>query len=216
MMSTRLFGKTCFVTGGAQGIGRAIAERLATGGAKVITADLTFGPDAPGGENIALLQLDVTDEIAVASAGKAHENVSVLINCVGFVVIGNLLSCTMADIDKRLNINVRSMALMIRAFLPAMLQRGDGTIINIASVVSTVMAAPDRFAYATSKAAVLALSTSVARDFISSGIRCNAISPGTVESPSLLQRFEATGDANAARCAFIARQPIATSSSMGA
>ncbi|MCS0630219.1 SDR family oxidoreductase [Telluria mixta] len=207
-MTVRLHDKTCFVTGGAQGIGRAIAERFALEGATVIAADLRFGADVPETAGITLLQLDVTNPEAVASAAAAHPEVSVLVNCVGYVATGNLLDCSLAEFDRSMDINVRSMVLTTRAFLPGMLTRGRGSIINIASVVSTVMTAPDRFAYATSKAAVIGLTSSIARDFVTRGIRCNAISPGTVDSPSLHQRFAATGDVAAARSAFVARQPM--------
>jgi 2-keto-3-deoxy-L-fuconate dehydrogenase len=207
-MTARLHGKTCFVTGGAQGIGRSVAERFALEGANVIAADLRFGPDVPETPGIALLELDVTNAEAVAAAAAAHPGVSVLVNCVGYVATGNVLDCSIADFDRSMDINVRSMVLTTRAFLPGMLERGAGAIINIASVVSTVMTAPDRFAYATSKAAVIGLTSSIARDFITRGIRCNAISPGTVDSPSLHQRFAATGDVAAARAAFVARQPM--------
>jgi 2-keto-3-deoxy-L-fuconate dehydrogenase len=207
-MTARLSGKTCFVTGGAQGIGRGIVERFAAEGATVIAADLGFGATPPSGPSISLLTLDVTDADAVAAAAAAHPDVSVLVNCVGYVATGSVLTCSMADFDKSLNINLRSMVLTTKAFLPGMVERANGAIINIASVVSTVMMAPDRFAYATSKAAVIALTTSVARDFITRGIRCNAISPGTVDSPSLHQRFAASGDITAARAAFIGRQPM--------
>ncbi|WCT80058.1 SDR family oxidoreductase [Novosphingobium humi] len=207
-MDGRLRGRTCMVTGGAQGIGRAIAERFAAEGARVIAADLRFDDAPPSGSGLECLMLDVTDEAAVAKAAAAWGDVDVLVNCVGMVAHGTILDGAMADFDRSMSVNVRSMALMIRAFLPAMLARGDGSIINVASVVSSVMAAPNRFAYGTSKAAVIGLTMSVARDFIDRGIRCNAISPGTVESPSLHQRFAATGDAQAARAAFIARQPM--------
>ncbi|NOW45827.1 2-keto-3-deoxy-L-fuconate dehydrogenase [Novosphingobium sp. SG751A] len=207
-MQGRLRGKTCLVTGGAQGIGRAITERFAAEGARVIAADLHFDDTPPATDGIERLPLDVTDEAAVAGAAAALGDVGVLVNCVGLVAHGTILDGAMADFDRSISVNVRSMALMIRAFLPAMLARGDGSIVNIASVVSSVMAAPNRFAYGTSKAAVIGLTMSVARDFIDRGIRCNAISPGTVETPSLHQRFAATGDAEAARAAFIARQPM--------
>ncbi|WP_333835759.1 SDR family oxidoreductase [Novosphingobium sp.] len=204
----RLAGKTCFVTGGAQGIGRAVAIAFAHESARVIAADLRFAEPFADGSGITTCTLDVTDADAVAIAAAAHPEASVLVNCVGYVANGSILDGSIEDLDRSMTLNVRSMALTIRAFLPAMLVRGDGAIINIASVVSSVMAAPNRFAYATSKAAVVGLTMSVARDFIASGIRCNAISPGTVESPSLLDRFAATGDAAAAREAFIARQPM--------
>jgi 2-keto-3-deoxy-L-fuconate dehydrogenase len=132
----------------------------------------------------------------------------VIANCVGAVENGSLLSCTAETLERSFKINVVSMYNTIYAFLPAMLARRDGAIINIASVVSSVKAAPDRFAYATTKAAVIGLTKSVARDYIAQGIRCNAISPGTVMSPSLKGRMAATGDFEAAHAAFVARQPM--------
>lgn len=204
---TRLAGKACFVTGAAQGIGRDIALAFAAQGARVIAADRQFA-EADTHPAIERLVLDVTDEAAVAAAAKAHPAIGVLVNCVGLVTGGDALSSSLEDFDRCYAVNVRSMALTIRAFLPAMLERQDGSIINIASVVSSVMAAPGRFAYATSKAAVIGLTMSVALDFIKQGVRCNAISPGTVESPSLRERWAATGDIEAARAAFVARQPM--------
>lgn len=207
-MAGRLESKTCFVTGAAQGIGRSIAEHFAAEGAEVIAADLRFGDDGADSPGIRKLVLDVTDETAVAAAARGCGDVSVLVNCVGHVAHGTILDTPIADFDRSMTLNVRSMALTIRAFLPAMLERGTGSIINIASVVSNVMAAPNRFAYGTSKSAVVGLTMSVARDFIDRGIRCNAISPGTVETPSLHERFAATGDVAAARLAFALRQPM--------
>ena len=203
----RLVGKTCLVTGAAQGIGRSIAERFVAEGAEVVAVDLRFG-DAPDNASLVRRILDVTDEAAVVRAAAEHPDVSVLVNCVGYVANGALLDCSLAEFDRSIALNVRSMALTIRAFLPAMLQRRQGSIINIASVVSSVMAAPNRFAYGTTKAAVIGLTMSVARDYIGQGIRCNAISPGTVDTPSLHERFAATGDIKAARAAFIERQPM--------
>lgn len=203
----RLSGKTCFVTGGGQGIGLAIAEAFAAEGASVVAADLRFANE-PSHPAIRQVQLDVMDEAAVATIAAEHGGVSVLVNCVGYVANGALLDCTPAEFDRSMALNVRSMMLTCRAFLPGMVERRDGSIVNIASVVSSVMAAPNRFAYATSKAAVIGLTMAIARDYIGDGIRCNAISPGTVESPSLHDRWKATGDIDSARAAFIARQPM--------
>lgn len=205
--SGRLAGKTCFITAAGQGIGREIAERFAEEGARVIAADLRFG-DEPRHPGTIRRVVDVTDEAAVSACAAEFGDVSVLVNCVGMVAHGALLDCRLEDFDRSLAVNVRSMALTCRAFLPAMLARGGGSIINLASVVSSVMAAPDRFAYATSKAAVIGLTMSVARDYVAQGVRCNAISPGTVETPSLHERFAATGDVAAARAAFVGRQPM--------
>lgn len=205
----RLAGKTCFVTGAARGIGCAIAERFAADGAQVIAADLRFDEARSAGQNaITRIALDVTDETAVEAAARRCPEVSVLVNCVGYVATGALLDCEPAEFDRSMNLNVRSMVLTTRAFLPAMLQRRSGSIINIASVVSSVRAAPERFAYAASKAAVIGMTMSIARDYVAQGVRCNAISPGTVETPSLHDRFAATGDVAAARTAFVARQPM--------
>ncbi|WP_336962524.1 SDR family oxidoreductase [Sphingobium aquiterrae] len=209
-MANRLTGKTCLITGAAQGIGHAIAEAFLREGAAVIATDLqhdrlqaTFA-----GRDVRIAQMDVTDSDAVAQVAAAHPDVNVLVNCAGWVAVGTILSGDPADLDRSFRINVMAMANTIRAFLPAMRDRRSGSIVNIASVVSSVMAAPDRFAYATSKAAVVGLTMSVARDFIGEGIRCNAISPGTVETPSLGERLRQQGDEAAARAAFVARQPM--------
>jgi len=204
----RLSGKTCFVTGAAQGIGRSIVERFLAEGASVIAADLHFPESVAGSAQLRLITLDVTDPAAVNAAAVAYPDVSVLVNCVGYVADGTVLDCSPDEFDRSLAVNTRSMMLTIQAFLPAMLARQQGSIINFASVVSSVMAAPNRFAYATSKAAVIGLTMSVARDFIAQGIRCNSISPGTTETPSLHERFAASGDVAAARAAFVARQPM--------
>ena len=203
----RLVGKTCFVTAAAQGIGGSIVEQFLAEGATVIAADLRF-PSAASHPRLVRVTLDATDGAAVSAAAAAHSNVSVLVNCVGLVAHGSLLECSLADFDRSMQVNVRSMVLTMKSFLPAMLERSDGAIINIASVVSSVRAAPQRFAYGASKAAVIGLTLSVARDYIARGIRCNAISPGTVETPSLHERWAATGEIAVARKTFIARQPM--------
>jgi 2-keto-3-deoxy-L-fuconate dehydrogenase len=209
-MSGKLEGKTCFVTAAAQGIGRAIAEAFVREGASVVAADLQLdklegiGPK----DRVMPCEVDITNAAAVADLARAYDRVSVLANCVGFVEHGTLLDCSGEALERSFAINVMSMYNTIRAFLPSMRRNHDGSIINIASVVSSVKAAPDRFAYATTKAAVIGLSKSVARDFISDGIRCNSISPGTVVSPSLEQRMRAGGDFETVRAAFVARQPM--------
>ncbi len=204
----RLAGKTCLVTGAAQGIGRSISEAFLAEGARVIATDLR--PAAllalPDGERLIRMGLDVTQAEDARRAAAAHPDVNVLVNCAGYVAQGALLECTPEDFDRSLSINVSSIFTLTRAFLPSMLDRRDGSIINIASVASSVMAPPNRLAYGASKAAVIGLTMSVARDYAAAGVRCNAISPGTVDTPSLHDRMAATGDAEAARRAFIARQ----------
>lgn len=206
-MSGRLTGKSCLVTAAAQGIGHAIAAALLREGAEVIAVDLNEeGLRTLKGALTA--RLDATDATAVAALASRFPQVSVLVNCVGYVANGSILNTPLDVLQQSFTINVQTMHSMIGAFLPAMRARRQGSIINIASVVSAEMAAPDRYAYATTKAAVVGLTKSVARDYIGEGIRCNAISPGTVETPSLHERMAATGDAAKARAAFIARQPM--------
>lgn len=206
----RLEGKSCLVTAAGEGIGRAIASAFLLEGARVVATDLrgdTLQALAPH-PNLQCSVLDVTDHAAIVRAAAEHPDVDVLANCAGYVAHGTILDGGYAALEVSLRINVLSMVATITAFLPAMLMRRCGAIVNIASVVSSVKSAPDRFAYATSKAAVIGLTKSVARDFVGSGVRCNAISPGTTDTPSLRARVANEADPQAALSAFIGRQPM--------
>ncbi len=203
----RLSGKTCLLTAAGQGIGRATAHAFAAEGARVIATDIDAGALAEL-EGVETRKLDVLDAEAISATAAAHPDIDVLFNCAGFVANGTILDCDETEWDFSFDLNVKSAYRMIRAFLPGMLKTGGGSIINVSSAASSVIAAPNRFVYGATKAAVIGLTKSVAADFITQGIRCNAICPGTVESPSLEERLKATGDYEAARKAFIARQPI--------
>lgn len=209
-MQGRLDGKTCLITGAAQGIGKAIGGAFLREGALVIATDLNL--DRLTSEyqhaNVRVAGMDATDPAAVVAIAEANRSVNVLVNCAGFVAVGALTECTQDELRRSFEINVVTMMNTIQSFLPAMRERKDGSIINIGSVVSTIMPAPNRFAYGVTKAAVLGLTLSVARDYIADGIRCNAICPGTVDTPSLKHRMTAQGNYEAARAAFIARQPM--------
>jgi 2-keto-3-deoxy-L-fuconate dehydrogenase len=208
-MSARLNGKTVLITAAAQGIGRAIAERFAAEGARVIATDINM--DVLGtlkAANLTTRRLDVLDLAAVTAAEKEIGSIDVLVNCAGFVHHGTILDCEEKDFDFSTNLNVRAAYRMIRAFLPGMLARKGGTIVNISSIASSIAGVPNRFIYGTTKAGLIGLSKAVAVDFVTQGIRCNAICPGTVETPSLEQRMAARGDVAEARKAFIARQPM--------
>jgi 2-keto-3-deoxy-L-fuconate dehydrogenase len=210
-MGGRLTGKVCLITGAAQGIGKAIADAYMREGAKIIATDLQLDKLRSGFVDVPAVQcerMDVTSPENVAAVAAAHPAVNVLVNVAGFVAVGSILDCSVDDLERSFSINVSSMTNTIRSFLPAMRQRRDGSIINIASVVSSVMAAPNRFAYGTTKAAVIGLTMSVARDYVADGVRCNAISPGTVDTPSLEDRMRSMGDLETARASFIARQPM--------
>ena len=203
----RLEGKIAVVTAAGQGIGRASAELFAREGARVIAADIN--PDALASlHGCETHRLDLTDGAAITAFAERIGGIDVLFNCAGFVHAGNLLTTDEADFDFSFDLNVRSAYRMIRAFLPGMIARGGGSIVNMASVAGTIIAVPNRFVYGASKAAVVGLTKSVALDFVAQGIRCNAICPGTVQSPSLDQRMAATGDADKARADFVARQPM--------
>lgn len=206
-MGDRLRGKTALVTAAAQGIGRATAELFEAEGATVWATDINEAALAEVKVSHKR-RLDVTDDAMVAALAAEVGALDVLFNCAGFVHSGTILECSDADWDVAVNLNVRSMFRTIRAFLPEMLAAGAGSIVNMASVAGSVKGVPNRFAYGMTKAAVVGLTKSVAADFVQQGIRCNAICPGTVQSPSLEQRLAAQGDYDAARAAFIARQPI--------
>ncbi len=207
----RLAGKTALITAAAQGIGRASALAFAAEGARVIATDVNekalaaLAAEAPG---LATRRLDVRDDAAVQAAAREVGPVDVLFNCAGFVHHGTILDCSDADWDFSMDLNVKSMYRMCRAFLPGMLEQGRGSIINMSSAASSVKGAPNRFVYGTTKAAVIGLTKALAVDFIKQGIRVNAICPGTVQTPSLDDRIAAQGDVQTARAAFIARQPM--------
>jgi 2-keto-3-deoxy-L-fuconate dehydrogenase len=202
--------KTAVVTGAAQGIGRATALSFAREGAVTWAIDWneTKLRELNDAASIRTLAMDVTNADAVAAAAARIGGVDILVNGVGWAHVGNILECEPSDWNRTFDLNVRSMYLMIRSFLPLMLERGGGSIINIASVVSSVSGAPKRCAYAASKGAVIGLTKAVAADFMGRGIRCNAICPGTIDTPSLEERIAAHADPAAAKVAFIARQPV--------
>ncbi|MGV8936556.1 MAG: SDR family oxidoreductase [Allorhizobium sp.] len=209
-MTLPLQNKRVFVTAAGQGIGRASVLAFVRAGATVCATDireeaLADLADVPGIETAVL---DVTSDEAVRAAVSAFGAVDILFNCAGVVHGGTVLDMDDKEFDFAFDLNVRAMIRTIRAVLPGMLLRGDGSIINMSSVASSVKGVPNRCAYGVTKAAVVGLTKSVAADYVTQGIRCNAICPGTVESPSLTERMMAQGDYEAARAAFIARQPM--------
>jgi len=210
-MTTSLQGKIVFLTAAAQGIGRASALAFARAGATVHATDINealLADLAKEGGGIHTRKLNVLSDADVASTIAEIGQVDVLFNCAGFVHAGSILEMKDADLDFAMDLNVRSMIRTIRAVLPGMLERKDGAIINMASVAGSMKGVPNRFAYGVSKAAVVGLTKAVAADYVTNGIRCNCICPGTVESPSLGDRMRAQGDYDKARAAFIARQPM--------
>ena len=211
-MAGRLAGKTAVVTAAGQGIGRASAEAFAREGARVIATDRNRALLEPFTEG-EVRQLDVTDPHAITALAADVGPVDVLFNCAGMVASGSILDCSEEDWEASFGLNVTSMFRMVRAFLPGMLERGAGSIINMSSVASSVTGVPNRFAYGASKAAVIGMTKSIAKDFVARGIRCNAICPGTVESPSLRDRVRAQAAASGTAeaevlSAFQARQPM--------
>jgi 2-keto-3-deoxy-L-fuconate dehydrogenase len=213
-MAAALKDRAALVTAAAQGIGRSSALALAAAGARVFATDVDEGRLAGLGEHpgIEVCRMDVRDESSVTAAVARAGVVDVLFNCAGFVHHGTVLECTEEELDFAYELNVKAMVRTIRAVLPGMLARGYGCIINMASVASSVKGVPLRCVYGTTKAAIIGLTKSVAADFVDRGIRCNAICPGTVETPSLEERLKAQGkspaDYEKTRAAFIARQPI--------
>ena len=202
-----LTGKTCLVTAAGQGIGRASAEMMVRNGGSVIATDINREAlDSLAGMERRLL--DVTDGEAVSAIAAEIGPVDVLFNCAGFVHDGSILECEEKDWDFSFNLNAKAMFRMIRAFLPAMIEAGGGSIVNMSSVASSLKGVPSRFVYSASKAAVIGMTKSVALDFVDRNIRCNAICPGTVDSPSMHARLHAMGDYEKAMEEFVARQPM--------
>lgn len=204
-------GKTILVTAAANGIGRASAEALATRGATVIATDIdTEGLNSLSESSFGITthRLDVLDADAVAALISQSPPIDALVNCAGWVHDGTILDCDDAAWDRSFDLNAKAMFRLIKAVLPGMLEKGSGSIINIASIVSSEKGAPRRFAYGASKAAIIGMTKAIAADFVKDGIRCNAICPGTVQSPSLEDRLRATGDFDAALAAFKERQPM--------
>jgi len=209
-VSVRLSGKRALVTAAGQGIGRAVAEAFVREGASVVALDRDAGLLAGYASPITL---DLLDGAAIDGLPAAVGPVDVLVNAAGMVHAGTVATCTPDELDLAFALNVSAMFRTIRAFLPGMVEAGGGSIVNIASVASSIIGVRDRFAYGTTKAAVIGLTKSVAADFVDTGIRCNAICPGTVESPSLLERVRAVAERDGipveqARAAFAARQPV--------
>ena len=214
-MTSRLAGKTALITAAGQGIGRATAEAFAREGARVIATDINprLLQDLAHTPNITSLTLDVTDADAISALCGSIGRTDVLFNGAGFVHAGSVEQCSEDDWDFAFTLNVRSMFRLIRGVLPGMLAAGGGSIINMASAASSIKGVPNRFVYATTKAAVIGLTKAVAADYVAKGIRCNAICPGTIESPSLRERITAQAKASGQTLAqvqggFVARQPM--------
>lgn len=205
-----LQGKITLITAAAQGIGRASVDAFARAGATVIATDINESllAEMAAMPNVTTRVLNVLDTAAVNAAVAEIGRIDVLFNCAGCVHNGTILESTDAELDFALDLNLKAQVRMIKAVLPGMIARGDGSIVNMSTVASSIKGVPSRFVYSASKAAVIGLTKSVAADYVTKGIRCNAIAPGTVDSPSLKERWKATGDYEAARKAFIARQPI--------
>jgi len=205
-----LEGKTALITAAGQGIGRASAEAFADAGALVIATDIneTALTELEGYDGITALKLDATKQEDIKRVLAEAGRLDVLFNCAGFVHAGNILESTEEDWDFAFDLNAKAMYRLCKAVLPGMLGQGKGSIINMSSVASSLKGVPNRFVYCASKAAVIGMTKAIAADYVTQGIRCNAICPGTVDSPSLHDRLRATGDYELAREQFIARQPM--------
>jgi 2-keto-3-deoxy-L-fuconate dehydrogenase len=205
-----LEGKTALITAAGQGIGRASAEAFAKAGASVIATDIneTAFAELEGLDGITALKLDATNPEDIKRVLAESDRLDVLFNCAGFVHTGNILESTEEDWDFAFDLNAKAMYRLCKAVLPGMLEQGKGSIINMSSVASSLKGVPNRLVYCASKAAVIGMTKAIAADYVTQGIRCNAICPGTVDSPSLHDRLRATGDYEAAREQFIARQPM--------
>ena len=209
-MAGRLAGKTAFITAAGQGIGKGAALAFAREGARVWASDVNPATlrEIEGQQGIRTRVLDVTDEAAVGRVAQEVGDIDVLFNCAGYVHHGTILDCTPRDWDFSFNLNVKSMYYVTRAFLPGMLKKGGGSIINMSSIASSVRGLPNRFVYGATKAAVVGFTKALAADFVKQGIRCNCIGPGTVDTPSLGERIKAFADPVQARKDFVARQPM--------
>lgn len=209
-MAGRLAGKTAFVTAAGQGMGRGAALAFAREGASVWASDVNPKTlaELESKDGVRTRVLDVTDETSIAKTSNEVGDIDILFNCAGIVHHGTILDCAPKDWDQTFAVNVKSMYLVTRAFLPGMLRKGRGSIINMASVASSIRGLPNRFAYGASKAAVIGLTKAIAADYVGKGIRCNAICPGTVDTPSLQGRINAQPDPVQARKDFVARQPM--------
>ena len=209
-MGDRLKGKIAFITAAGQGMGRAAAVAFAAEGARVWATDINAQAldSVASTPNVTTRVLDVTDGDAVARVAAEVGGVDVLFNCAGYVHHGTIVDCTEQAWDKSFDVNIKAMYRVTRAFLPGMLGKGKGSIINMASVVSSVRGVPNRFAYGTTKAAVIGFTKAIAADYVKQGIRCNAVCPGTIDTPSLQERMNALADPVQARKDFVARQPM--------
>ena len=209
-MGDRLKGKRAFITAAGQGMGRAAAIAFAAEGAKVWATDVNAAAlrSLEGSPGISTRVLDVTDGAAVERVAKEVGDVDVLFNCAGFVHHGTIMECSERDWDASFDVNVKSMYRVTRAFLPGMLAQQKGSIINMASIASSIRGLPNRLAYGSTKAAVLGFTKAIAADYVKQGIRCNAVCPGTVDTPSLQGRINAFPDPVQARKDFVARQPM--------